>query len=107
MPSTADAWMNIERGYRRKFPHCLGSIDGKHINIESPPHSGTEYFNNKKTFSIVLLALVDAHYKFVFVDIGGQGRISDAGVFNNSLLWKKSVKMKLIFLYHAHFLDKR
>lgn len=81
--------MNIERGYRRKFPHCLGATDGKHIVIENPPHSGTEYFNYKKTFSIVLLALVDANYKFIFADIGCQGRISDGGVFNNSLLWQK------------------
>lgn len=57
MPSTANTSMNIERGYRRKFPHCLGSIDGKRTNIVSPPHSGTEYFNYKKTFTIVLLAL--------------------------------------------------
>ncbi|XP_050664577.1 uncharacterized protein LOC126965177 [Leptidea sinapis] len=97
MPSTADSWMNIERGFRRKFPHCLGSIDGKHINIESPPHSGTEYLNYKKTFSIVLLALVDAHYKFIFVDKGCQGRISDGGVFNNSLLWKKICKNEIDF----------
>ncbi|CAH1954258.1 unnamed protein product [Acanthoscelides obtectus] len=97
MPPTADAWMTIERGYRRKFPHCLGSIDGKHILIESPPHSGTEYFNYKKTFSIVLLALVDANYKFIFADIGCQGRISDGGVFNNSLLWQKISKTEIDF----------
>ncbi|XP_049886409.1 uncharacterized protein LOC126380871 [Pectinophora gossypiella] len=97
MPSTKDAWMNIEKGYRSKFPHCLGSIDGKHILIENPPHSGTEYFNYKKTFSIVLLALVDVNYKFIFADIGCQGRISDGGVFNNSLLWQKISRNEIDF----------
>jgi hypothetical protein len=42
----------------------------------------------KKTFSIVLFALVDAKYKFMFVDAGYQGRIADSGVFTNTELYK-------------------
>lgn len=38
------------------------------------------------TFSIVLLALVDADYKFIYVDIECNGRISDGGVLKNSTL---------------------
>ncbi|CAH1963709.1 unnamed protein product [Acanthoscelides obtectus] len=89
MPTTAEEWLKIEKGFRTKFPHFIGSLNGKHIVIDSPSHSGTEYFNYKKTFSIVLLALVDSQHKFIFADIGSQGRISDGGVFNNSLLWQK------------------
>ena len=29
---------------------------------------------------------VDYHYKFMFIDVGCQGRISDGGVYNNSSL---------------------
>lgn len=52
-------------------------------------YSGSEYFNYKKSFSIVLLALVDSNYNLIFADIGCQGRISDGGVFRNSLLWER------------------
>lgn len=34
----------------------------------------------------MLLALVDADYKFVFIDVGCNGRISDGGVYRNSPL---------------------
>ncbi|XP_050670649.1 putative nuclease HARBI1 [Leptidea sinapis] len=87
MPESASEWMSVSEGF--SFPHCLGAIDGKHINIQSPLHSGTEYFNYKGHFSIVLLALVDSNYCFLFADVGSQGRISDGGVFNQSILYQK------------------
>jgi hypothetical protein len=37
-------------------------------------------------FSIVLMAVVDADCNFVFADAGAQGRISDGGVFKNTVL---------------------
>jgi len=67
----------------------MGAIDGKHVVLQCPRNSDREYFNYKNTFSIVLFALVDANYNFMFVDAGCQGRISDSGVFTNTELYKK------------------
>ena len=44
------------------------------------------YYNYKKYFSIVLMALVDADYKFLCIDVGAVGAESDAGVFAKSCL---------------------
>lgn len=57
--------------------------------LQAPVGSESEYFNYKSFFSIVLFALVDANYNFVLANVGSLGRISDGGVFKNSLLWKK------------------
>lgn len=57
--------------------------------MQCPGNNGSEFYNYKGAFSIVLMALVDANYLFSYVDIGCQGRISDGGVFRNTSLFKK------------------
>ncbi|XP_033945025.2 uncharacterized protein [Pseudochaenichthys georgianus] len=87
---TEDTWKEVAQGFWEKwnFPNCLGAIDGKHIVIQAPPLSGSQYFNYKKTFSIVLLALVDADYRFRVIQVGDFGRTSDGGVYAGSDLGK-------------------
>ena len=71
------------------FPHAVGTIDGKHVVLQCPRNSTSEYFNYNNAFSIVLFALVDANYNFMLVDVGCPGRISDSGVFTNAELYRK------------------
>jgi hypothetical protein len=54
--------------------------------MQAPDNSGSIYFNYKKTFSMVLLALVDGDYRFTVVDIGAYGKQSDGGIFSASEL---------------------
>ena len=70
------------------FPNCIGAIDGKHVKVQASPNSGSKFFNYKHSFSVVLLALLDARYKLTVVDIGSYGRNSDGGVFAHSKLGK-------------------
>ncbi|CAG4931744.1 unnamed protein product [Colias eurytheme] len=89
LPKSTNEWLIKAAGFERLFPHALGAIDGKHVVLESPIHSASEYINYKKDFSIVLLGLVDSDYLFMFADVGCQGRMSDGGVLRNSILWDK------------------
>ncbi|XP_050313123.1 uncharacterized protein LOC126748138 [Anthonomus grandis grandis] len=64
------------------FPNCCGAIDGKHVRIICPQNSGSLFFNYKSFFCIVLLAIVDAEYKFVCIDVGSYGKEGDSNIFN-------------------------
>lgn len=83
--------MQVAAKFRKiwNFPNALGAMDGKHVVLQSPVHSGAEFHYYKSSFSIVLFALVDAEYNFLFVDVGCQGRISDGGVFKDTELFQK------------------
>jgi len=91
LPSSPTEWTNRANLFEKQwnFPHCLGSMDGKHIPLQSPIKSGNDYFNYKGFFSIVLFALVDSDYNFMYANIGCQGRISDDDVFKNCDIFKK------------------
>uniref|UniRef100_A0A3Q0RVK3 DDE Tnp4 domain-containing protein n=1 Tax=Amphilophus citrinellus TaxID=61819 RepID=A0A3Q0RVK3_AMPCI len=73
---TVETWQKTEEWWN--FPHCIGA----------PPNSGSSSYNYKGTFSIVLLAIVNADYKFLAVEVGSFDSNSDGGIFANSLLGK-------------------
>ena len=85
-PTSSSDWKEISREFNRSwnFPHCIGSIDGKHIVIQAPNGAGSLYYNYKHTHSIVLLAVCDVIYCFTLLNIGDYGSHSDDGVVRNS-----------------------
>nr|CAI5828130.1 unnamed protein product [Callosobruchus analis] len=88
---TTDIWMKSAEKFKQiwDFPNCIAAIDGKHINIQCPINAGSTFYNYKGSNSIVLLALVDADYKFITIDVGAYGRNSDGGIFEKSEIGKK------------------
>ncbi|KAL4153713.1 hypothetical protein QTP88_001546 [Uroleucon formosanum] len=91
LPTTSTAWEQISNGFqsRANFPNCIGAVDGKHIRVKKPSNSGSMYFNYKDYFSIILLAVVDSEYRFIYVSVGSYGKDCDSSIFKGTTFWKK------------------
>jgi hypothetical protein len=86
-----EKWLHISQSFQENsdFPNCIGAVDGKHIHIVKPLHSGSLYYNYKSYFSIQFLAIYNANYCFIYVDIGDFGKNNDSSTYNNSLFNRK------------------
>ena len=89
-PSSLDEWEKIADEFlqRWQIPNTIGAVDGKHIEINHVRAAGSMYFNYKGHHSIILMALVDANHRFLFINVGVNGRASDGGVFSQTSLVK-------------------
>jgi hypothetical protein len=97
-PTTPEGWKEVSEAYSRRwnFHHVIGALDGKHIRIKCPVHGGSKYYNYKGYHSIVLLALVDANYKFLWVQVGAPGSASDAQLWNDSSLREAIIENTIV-----------
>uniref|UniRef100_A0A3B1JEE5 DDE Tnp4 domain-containing protein n=1 Tax=Astyanax mexicanus TaxID=7994 RepID=A0A3B1JEE5_ASTMX len=86
LPTTEAGWRHLADEWYRKwnFPHTIGAVDGKHVACKAPPNSGSEFYNYKGFFSIILLGVVSSDYKFIWADVSGNGSSSDAHIYNHS-----------------------
>lgn len=87
-PSTWEEWQTVAQDFETKwqFPHCLGALDGKRINIQPPGKSSSGHRNGR--LSVIMTAAVDANYKFIYTSVGAQDGVPDAGLFAHSDLRK-------------------
>lgn len=97
MPANEDQWTIVSNAFNTlwNFPQCVGVMDGKHITLQAPKNSGSEFFNYKQFFSIVLFVVANANYEVIYMNVGSQGRISDGGVFANTRFKKMLLKCQL------------
>ena len=74
-------WCHNEQGF---CTNCIGAIEGKHVVMQAPNKSESLYHNDKGTFSVVLMAIVDPWYRFTCVDIGDYGSNADGAIWSRS-----------------------
>uniref|UniRef100_A0A3P8ZZU2 DDE Tnp4 domain-containing protein n=1 Tax=Esox lucius TaxID=8010 RepID=A0A3P8ZZU2_ESOLU len=89
LPSPSeDLWKNTARRFQERwnFPNYIGGLDGKHVVIQAPASSGSQFHYDKGTFSVDLLVQVDTVYRFLAVDVGAFGSNSNGGILANSRL---------------------
>lgn len=96
-PKNESEWQLIAKQFEERwnFPNCLGSVDGKHVQIIPPANSGSYYYNYKGTHSLVLMAIANANYEFIGVDFGANGRLSDGGVIEFTPFYRKLINGEL------------
>lgn len=68
------------------FPQGFGALDGCHVKVSPPKENAQDYYNYKGWYSVILLALVDHNYKFMFINVGSPGRNHDSAVYKSSVL---------------------
>ena len=62
---------------RWQFPNAYATADRENISVYHPKASGSTFYNYKGFYNIVLLSVVECDFKFLLVDFGCQGRISE------------------------------
>ncbi len=80
---------------RWQYHHYLGAINAKHVAIRKPMNAGSYYFNYKNFHSIVLMALIDGDYKFIWVEVGANGTSSNVQIFEDCGL-KEAIEQRMI-----------
>lgn len=90
MPTIESEWIDTANQFQNlwQFNNCVGAMDGKHIIINKPPGTGSLYYNYKGTFSVVLFAIVNANYEFLYVHTGVNGNVSDGGILKHTEFYK-------------------
>ena len=74
-------------------------MDGSHLSMKCPnggAQAMKQYFNFKGFYSIVLMALVDAEYRFIWASVGAPGNTHNSTMLKSTDLWKRIVRRKMI-----------
>ena len=82
-----------------QFPCCWSAMDGCHISIKCPVgglESSKEYHNFKNFYSIMLMGMVDAKYRFVWVSCGYPGNSHESIIMQSTTLWQDIAQGKIL-----------
>ncbi len=101
MPKTGDEFQTkiLDMEELWQFPCSWAAVDGCHISIKCPPggqSSRKEYHNFKNFYSIVLMAMVDAKYRFIWGSCGFPGNSHDSIILQSTSMWRKIKDGKIL-----------
>lgn len=65
------------------------NLDGCHFEVHPPSSETCDYYNYKGWYSVVLLAVVDYRYRFLYINVGCPGRCNDSTIFERSVFRSK------------------
>ncbi|XP_036344336.1 uncharacterized protein LOC118753558 isoform X2 [Rhagoletis pomonella] len=71
-------------------------LDGCHIEIHPSTEDAIDYHNYKGWYSTVLLALVDARCRFIYINVGAPGRCNDSQIYEKSTLKQQLQECRLL-----------
>ena len=77
-----------------QFHFCIGAFDGCHISIKCPlggAEACKEFYNFKNFYSLVLMALIDSKYRFIWASAGFPGNSHDAVILKSTNLYKSLI----------------
>ena len=89
----------VKFGEEWQFPYAFAAVDGSHLPIKRPKGGAQamkQYFNFKGFYSIVLMALVDAEYRFIWPSVGAPGNTHDSTLMQSTELWDRIVAGNVI-----------
>ena len=100
-PTSKDEFFNsmAKFGEEWQFPYTFAAVDGSHLPIKCPKGGAQamkQYFNFKGFYSIILMALVDAKYRFIWASVGFPGNTHDYRLFQSTELWSQIIEGKCI-----------
>ena len=82
-----------------QFLHCWSAIDGCHIPIKCPAgglQACKEYHNFKNFYSIVLMGMIDAIYRFIWASCGFPGNSHDSIILQSTKLWEELTQGEIL-----------
>ena len=90
MPETDNEFRDKILDMEELWQFSWVAVDGCHIPMKCPPGSANakkEYHNFKSFCSVILMALLDAKYHFIWGSCGFPGNSHDSIVLQSTSLW--------------------
>ena len=104
-PNTVEEFKTamVDMASELQFPFGLWAIDSSLLFTKYPVRTSktmSQYYNFKTFYSKILLAVVDARYRLIWVSVGAAGNIHDSTYFESADLWNR-IKTGLARLRHS------